>query len=134
VYNQKTLKDNICKVKHCHGDVVQIDELFTPVIAELNKKGYKTRACCSAHYDNNSSNAYSSYIYFEDDIVLPNLPKGYMYDQDLYPWVDFKDNKRNIIRIAFNNNKDTDLNELSKNIINNALSVLEWAERLEEIK
>lgn len=133
VYNQKTIKNNMCKVKDCYGDVVEIDELFVPVIAELNRKGYRTIACCSSHYDNRSSNAYSSYIYFEDDIVLPNLPEGYMYNQDLYPWVDWEGHgrdKRTTIRINFDKNKG--LNGLSKDILGNAIKVLEWAEGLED--
>lgn len=123
----------MCKVKDCYGDVVEIDELFVPVIAELNRKGYKTQYCCSAHYDSKGSDA-SSYIYFEDDIVLPSLPEGYMYDQDLYPWVDWEENgrdKRTTIRINFDKSKG--LNELSKDILNNAIRVLEWAEGLEDV-
>jgi hypothetical protein len=137
VYNQKTIKNNMCKVKNCYGDIVEIDELFVPVIIELNKKGYNTVACCSSHFDSNSHNAYSSYIYFDDEYKFSSLPDGYMYDQDLYPWVDWKENgydKRNTIRIEFNKNKDINFNELSKSIINNAVSVLEWAEGLDEIK
>lgn len=125
IYNQKTIKNNICKVKTCQGEVVEIDELFIPVIAELNKKGYKTKFCCSGHicdYPN-------SYIYFEDDIVLPSLPEGYMYDEDMYPHVDWS--KWKIIRtIRKEFDKSKSLNELSKDIYQNALVVLEWAEGL----
>ena len=77
VYNQKTIKNNMCKVKDCYGDVVEVDELFVPVIAELNRKGYRTRYCCSSHYTNDSI---QSYIMFEDFIEFPSLPKGYNYD------------------------------------------------------
>jgi len=131
IYNQKTIKNNMCKVKNCHGDIVEVDELFTPVIAELNRKGYKTRTCCSGHFDNNAYNAYNSYIYFEDNILLPSLPDGYMYDQDLYPWVDWEGQEKNIIRIQFDD-KNKSFNELSKDIFMNAIGVLEWAEELEE--
>lgn len=137
VYNQKTIKYDTCKVKNCNGNVVEIDELFVPVIAELYRKGYRTRACCSSHYDSRSSNAYSSYIYFVNEYIFPNLPEGYMYDQDLYPWVDWVGNghdKRNTIRINFNKDKNKSLGELSKDVFNNALNVLEWAEKLPEYK
>lgn len=135
VYNQKTIKYNMCKVKDCQGEVVEIDELFVPVIAELNKKGYKTRACCSSHYDNSNSNAYNSYIYFNEEYIFPSLPNDYMYDQDLYPWVDWVSNghdKRNTIRIQFDKNKN--FNELSKDVLNNAINVLKWAEGLPKFR
>ena len=135
VYNQKTIKNNMCKVKNCYGYVVEIDELFVSVIAELNRKGYGTIACCSSHFDSNSHNAYSSYIYFDDEYNFPNLPNGYMYDQDLYPWVDWVGHgrhKKTTIRIQFDKNKS--LNEMSKDIINNAVNVLEWAEGLESLR
>lgn len=125
VYNQKTIKNDMCKAKDCHGDVVEIDELFIPVIAELNKKGYKTNYCCSGHIGEISN----SYIYFIDEIVLPYLPNGYLYDQDMYPHVDWSKWKtKNTIRKQFDINKN--LNELSKEIYRNAIEVLEWAERL----
>ena len=28
---------------------IEVDEVIAPVICELNRKGYKTRACCSGH-------------------------------------------------------------------------------------
>jgi hypothetical protein len=125
VYNQKTIKNDMCKVKGCHGDVVEIDELFIPLITELNKKGYKTNYCCSGHIDSISN----SYIYFKDEIILPSLPNGYLYDQDMYPHVDWSRWKvKNTIRRQFNVNKS--LNELSKDIYRNAIEVLEWAEEL----
>jgi len=130
VYNQKTIKNNTCKVKGCYGDVVEIDELFVPVIIELNKKGYRTQYCCSSHYTEIHPD---SYINFEDNIELPSLPQGYMYDKDLYPDVDWDKwdmNNRVTIRIEFDKNKG--LNELSKDIFNNTVRVLEWAEGLED--
>ena len=134
VYNQKTIKNNICKVKECYGDVVEVDELFIPVIAELNRKGYRTIACCSGHYADEYS---SSYIFFAEDYVFPSLPKSYMYDQDLNPWAYLNTNgqqsKRNTIRCDFYENKNKSIGELSKDIFNNAISVLEWAEGLEEL-
>lgn len=129
VYNQKSLKYRMCKVKECFGNAVEIDELFIPVIAELNKKGYTTRYCCSGHI----GEIPNSYIYFEDDIKLPSLPEGYLYDQDMYPHVDWnKWEIKNTIRRDFDSKKD--ISELSKDIFMNALSVLEWAEELEEYK
>lgn len=125
IYNQKTIKNNICKIKTCQGEVVEIDELFIPSIIELNKKGYITKFCCSGHISNHPN----SYIYFVDKTILPNLPEGYKYDHEIYPQVDW--NKWEItktIRKEFDIKKG--LNELSKDICKNALNVLEWAEGL----
>ena len=90
VYNQKTIKNNTCKVKGCFGEVVEIDELFVPVIAELNRKGYRTKFCCSGHYHTYKNDYINSYISFENNVALPILPEGYKYDQDVYPDVDWK--------------------------------------------
>ncbi len=129
-YNQKTIKYNMCKAKDCTGEVIKIDELFVPIIIELNKKGYITKFCCSGHIDKDNN---SSYIYFEDNVRLPYLPKGYLYDQDMYPQVDWKKYKgMDTIRKDFDKNKN--LNKLSKDIFENAIMVLEWAENLPEIR
>jgi len=124
IYNQKTIKNDMCKVKECYGDVVEVDELFVPVIAELNRKGYITRYCCSSHYTKDSI---QSYIMFEDFIELPSLPKGYNYDVG---WTERNGNAH--IEKYLDKNKS--FNELSKDIFNNAVSVLEWAEGLDENK
>lgn len=132
VYNQKTIKNNICKQKDCHGDIVEIDELFVPIVVELNKKGYITKYCCGGHYTAKYPN---SYIYFEDNVKLPNLPEGYKYDEDLYPNVDWDKiniTQRTTIRILFN--KDKEFGELSRDIFNNAIQVLGWVEDLDEFK
>ena len=135
VYNQKTIKNNMCKVKECYGDVAEIDELFVPMIAELNRKGYRTRYCCSGHYVDEYS---SIFLFFAEDYVFSSLPKCYMYDQDLNPWAYLNTNgqqsksKRNSIRCDFYCNKNKIFNELTKDIFNNAINVLEWAEGLEE--
>lgn len=129
VYNQKTIKNNQCKLKECNGKVVEIDELFISVIAELNRKGYSTLFCCSGHLGESNSN---SYIFFEDYIKLSSLPQGYLYDQDMYPTVDWsKWQVKNTIRKVFDDKKS--INDLSRDIFENALSVLKWAEGLENL-
>jgi hypothetical protein len=132
IYNQKTIKNNQCKTKSCQGNVVEVDELFIPVIAELNRKGYITKYCCSGHASQTSNDS-NSYIYFEDNFKLPNLPEGYMYDKDIYPDVDWdKWTVHNTIRKIFN--YTTTLNKLSKDIFTNAIAVLKWAEQLLDIR
>lgn len=60
---------------------------------------------------------------------MPSLPEGYMYDEDMYPHVDWSKWKiTRTIRKEFDKSKS--LNELSKDIYQNALVVLEWAEGL----
>jgi len=127
VYNQKTIKNNMCKVKDCYGDVVEVDELFVPIIAELNRKGYETRYCCSGHVAGNGG--LHSYIYFEDYTSLPCLPEGYKHDQDMYPHIKFDEGKVSILRYF---DEKLSLMELSKQLYKNAIVVLEWVEGLEE--
>ena len=123
IYNQKTIKNNMCKIKECYGDVVEIDELFVPVIAELNRKGYRTRYCCSGHYTKDSI---ITYIMFEDFIEFLYLPEGYNYDVS---WT-MRNGNTDIEKYI---DKNKSFNELSKDIFNNAVSVLEWAEGLKEL-
>jgi len=74
----KKLDWNFCPKSNCNGNTIEIDELFIPIIIELNKKGYKTTYSCSGHiYDSHIN----SYIGFEGDIKLNSLPNGYVYDK-----------------------------------------------------
>ena len=125
IYNQKTIKNNMCKVKECYGDVVEVDELFVPVISELNRKGYFTQYCCSGHVAGNGG--FHSYIYFEDYTLLPSVPEGYKHDQDMYPHIKFDEGKVSILRYF---DEKLNLMELSKQLYKNSISVLEWVEGL----
>ena len=61
---------------------VEVDEMIAPVIAVLNKKGYKTVYCCSGHpypsrdmiYPENTFVHLATYIAFEDGTKLPSCP------------------------------------------------------------
>ena len=123
-----TSEYNFCPKTSCDGDVIEVDELFIPVITELNKKGYDTTNCCSGH----SYESYiNSYIGFEDYVELPSLPEGYMYDRDLHPQVDWDKHDRkgmDCIRKVFDNSEDKI--ELSKSIYQNAINMLEWVKGL----
>ena len=139
-------KDNDCEVvfdselksqnKNCEGILFETDELFAPIISILNKKGYKTKFCCSGHIKPESDIIYcptytkihknydiDSYIVFEEDIKLPSIPDGYKYDEktdgDLLP---------NCIRKTFDNHKKVDT--ILSEIINNTAVVLNWAKNL----
>jgi len=70
-------KFDVCPRRNCTGDVVHVDDLIQTAIQIINIKGYKTLFCCSSHdYDKYSS----SYIKFDDEIDLPNIPEGFTYD------------------------------------------------------
>lgn len=68
-----------CPKYSCIGEVVEIDELLLPIIVKLNQKGYYTRYCCSGHYYDNCPNCY---IMFDEDVLLPNVPKGFILEED----------------------------------------------------
>lgn len=122
-----------CSVIKCNGNLFEIDELFAPVIAILNKKGYKTLKCCSGHIKGDTIIVYNrvyqkkdknycidSYIQFDESIKLPNFPEGYLIEED------------NTIRREFNFNKRT--HTLIKEIMNNTSSVLDWCMKLPSLR
>ena len=59
-------------------DFFEVDELIAPIISILNLKGYKTRFCCSGHYDTiDETDQYpATYIAFDDGIVIPSYPRN----------------------------------------------------------
>jgi len=128
----RTSEYNFCPKSSCDGNVIEVDELFIPVIIELNKKGYNTSSCCSAHtYDS----YINSYIMFDEDVKLSSLPKGYKYDKDLYPHADWSKVDRNgmdCIRIVFDKKNKNNI-KLSKEIYENAINVLEWVKELPDM-
>ncbi len=112
----------------CGASVIEVDELYLPVIKMLNQKGYQTNYCCSSHLEKNCP---TSYIYFADGTILPYLPEGYEYD-------DYSDNdewKNSIvIRRDFTKfNYENEL-ELHLDIVRSAVNVCEWVKSLPELK
>lgn len=65
----------------CDGRVVEVDELMTPTIIELNKKGWKTTFCCSGHLYNNGDKL-GVYISFEGKVIPPNLPENFIAESN----------------------------------------------------
>lgn len=124
-----------CPKSNCQGDIIELDELILPTIILLNRKGYYTTNCCSGHYYNDNSN---SYISFDREVELPNLPEGYEYDAKLYPHVDWErhdefgnyNSGMSCIRKYFNE-KDSVLRY--KAILKNAQTLLAWAKKLDNI-
>lgn len=134
------IDDVSCQVKKCNGKLFDCDELFAPIVALLNKKGYKTKYCCSAHIrpeeeivfnkkykKHKKFSSMSSYIYFEKGIILPNLPDGYKIDNS-----EEYTHDGIIIRKNFNTKKY--FYDLFREVLNNALSVMNWVEKLEKFE
>lgn len=73
-------KYKTCPKTTCAGKLVLLDENMIPIFIELNKKGYKTHACCSSHIWNGFI-----YVSFCPDIVIPdNIPDGFSLQER--PW------------------------------------------------
>lgn len=134
---QPTNSYSKCGNKKCSGELFGVDELIAPSIILLNKKGYRTKFCCSGHiapdevvifcekYKKHYRNeGIDSYITFEKNIKLPNLPKGYKFDND-----NENPELNNTIRKNFNHRKNP--KNLLKDIIDNSILLLEWVENLE---
>lgn len=87
--------------------IFECDELMAPIICILNRKGYKTKYCCSGHVNNDIYNKdevglivnnNSCYIAFEDDPKTLTdkrfvVPKGFkiempMNDVRVYDYLD----------------------------------------------
>lgn len=121
---------NWCPKLDCGGNLIQVDELFVPVIIELNKKGYKTHYCCSGHIHEGHSGCIGSYIYFYSDIsediennIKRNMPQGYEFSYMSDGGIHI--NKR------FNSNLSK--NKLLKLICENAIEMTKWAENLPDL-
>jgi hypothetical protein len=97
VYNTKD-KIAVCNMDQIEMDLndnlVEVDELMANVIVDLNKRGYKTRFCCSSHdfptadgYTLNGEIKYhyeyspgDIYILFDKVYDIPKLPEGWFYE------------------------------------------------------
>jgi len=109
------------KCEHCGGLLVQIDEMMLPTISLLNKKGYRTRFCCSGHVYDNPYMFFETYICFESHVKLPSLPDGFHYTGDYYEG-----------RFAISKNIFDDWTDTYRQteLLKNNLILLEWAREL----
>jgi hypothetical protein len=68
--------------------LIELDEMIAPVIQVLNKKGYKTYACCSGHpydvIDGTNDVVLTSYILFDGGIILPSCPEDDIIEAGTY--------------------------------------------------
>ena len=118
---------NWCPKLNCGSKIIEVDELFVPIIIELNKKNYLTEFCCSGHIHEGHCGCIESYISFNVvysdiyiDIFEKNLPVNYELETN--------ENSMITIRRRFDYNKT--INELLKDICDNAINVTNWAEAL----
>jgi len=133
----KTVADEIlpCPKPGCKGELFECDEMFAPILSVLNKKGYKTFYSCSGHIKSDYCVTYNphykkvykthpieSYISFENGTELLNIPKGYRIDKV------YRDDDYITIRRVFNSRRRP--KTLLRQLMNNAFTVLEWAEKL----
>lgn len=107
----------ICPKSDCAaGEIVDIDELFLPIIKLLNQKGYITKYCCSGHV---YSNIPDTYIVFKESVkVLPNIPEEFDVEND------------GVIKISYRYSDGVSELELYNSIIENAKKLLKWAAEL----
>jgi len=110
-----------CPKLKCIGQVIEVDDMFLPIIRLLNNKGYYTEHCCSGHV---GTDTYDSYISFDKTIQgLLLIPEGYIEE---------KDNNKYCIR----RNYSDKLNDIDFHLelLNNAIETLNWAKELKNIK
>lgn len=73
----------MCPKNNCNGEIIEVDEMLVPIIIELNKKGYSTEYCCSAHtYDD--ENCVNTYIMFSKGYKPETVPKGFTLETPNY--------------------------------------------------
>jgi len=119
VDTRKYKHGRICK--RCGGLLVQIDEMLLDTISLLNKKGYKTKFCCSGHVYNHPLICPQTYICFECYVKLPSVPEEFQCTGEYM-------NDRFCVR------KDIDdlqpSYKIHEDILKNNLKLLEWATEL----
>ena len=60
------------------ADLVELDDPIAKYISQLNKLGYRTKACCSGH---NYENYLDIYILFAREYKFDYLPEDWHYDE-----------------------------------------------------
>jgi hypothetical protein len=110
-----------CPKINCIGQVIEVDDMFLPIIKLLNEKGYFTSYCCSGHIKDCRSN---TYIVFDNTIQgLPSIPEGY---------IESKDDGKYEIRKEYNKNLSD--YEYHIKLLENAIVTMKWVESLDNLK
>ena len=124
-----------CPDKKC-GDInlVEIDDLILPIIKLLNMKGYMTVYCCSSHSYELKQRP-NTYISFKKECLPDIVPEGFVLEDE--KWC--KENRysnfdsKESICIRKNYNEDLDEYELHQEICKTMITLLDWAEELEDM-
>jgi hypothetical protein len=109
IYNE----GNICS--KCNSKLIEIDNLLTPIVSMLNKKGYKTLSCCSGHNDNHPTN--KTYIKFQKEYEPKIIPNGFKIRKDDY---------QNTIIYRYHP-KPKCKDELEKSIFKSVIDLFNWS-------
>lgn len=110
IYNLDTSRE----CKNCsHGELIQVDELLVTTIKTLNIKGYTTLSCCSGHCSDRVARCYIKFA--------PNINIEFLFP-DMYEY-----GNNNIIQRWFKCENEIDL---ASSILNNAIFLLKWANKL----
>ncbi len=98
---------------------VEVDDFISYAIQTLNKKGYKTKYCCSGHYgyDREKSPNEEGYIYFKEAHNFKDLPE--FIEQD----------GSHIIRFYYTTKSNT--KERYDELIKMSMDLSCWADSLE---
>ena len=110
------------------GPIVEVDEMIAPIISLLNKKGYKTRYCCSGHCYECDDGEFRTFTYILFQDILPKgitLPQGFSHTRTRKNKYDPK--SRSLLEKE--NIGDSDFSLLS-NIFNTMRDLYGWAEQL----
>jgi len=118
---------NYCPLRGCSGELIELDENLYEAFVLLNKKGYVTGFCCSAH--SFSSNP-RSYILIIGEHSFPSLPEGFKCKRSfIEEHPKYGDTHSTTLSKEFSRSLSN--LELQKQIWKTALDVLEWVESLE---
>lgn len=111
-------------IVNLNGEYVKIDDQIVASIIELNRKGYKTRNCCSGHDD---KKYISGYIQFYKKYEFISIPRG--WELDNFEGINYEYNNHITIRFDLEDcfNKEVKI----KRAMN---SLWKWAIELPELK
>lgn len=119
--------------KECNHDFVEIDDMLIETILILNRKGYKTKACCQGHIYEGCN---LGYISFKLPIFIKYKNPEFTYVESSYSCVlEAKsiDELPKTSDILFNNiTKQDNVIMLYNSIYKFCSSVLKWAYELPE--
>lgn len=125
-YKSCCFDDELCPIRSCNGKIIDIDENFIESYKLLNKKGYVTMFCCSAHSFDSLPNTYIVFNNEDESLEFPNLPKGFIAEDG-----ELGDEKTKCITLRKYHKRNISSVKLQKEIWETAQDILKWVEKLE---